>query len=138
MTTHADASARTDPHAAVRALVVDDNHGAARMMALALEVMGAVVAIAHDGESAVAVAREFQPHITFMDLSMSGMDGREAARRIRAERQRCEVFLVAVSGWPRDDVEAMGGILDFDDYLPKPAALSQLREMLDQCMRRRH
>lgn len=134
MTARTGTAGHALPGAALHALVVDDNHGAARMMGLALETMGARVAVAHDGHSAITVAREFKPHVVFMDISMTGMDGRMAARRIRAERTCGEVFLVAVSGWSQPEIEAMGGIADFDRYLPKPAGLSQLREVLDLCV----
>ena len=43
-----------------------------------------VVAVAHDGEAAVAAAREHKPHVVLMDLRMPGMDGIAATAEVVA------------------------------------------------------
>src|ERR687883_1064202 len=54
-----------------------------------------VVAEAHDGEEAVALAREHEPDLAIMDVKMPRVDGIEAARRILDERPIPIVMLTA-------------------------------------------
>src|SRR5262249_29862301 len=51
-----------------RVLVVDDNIDAAEGMAMLLRVTGHEVQTAHNGPSALVVARVFQPEIVLLDL----------------------------------------------------------------------
>lgn len=71
----------------VRVLLVDD-HGLVRAgLASLLRSAGLdVVALASNGEEAIALAREHAPDIVLMDLSMPVLDGVEATRRIVEER----------------------------------------------------
>ncbi len=67
----------------MRVLIADD-HGVVRAgLASLLRSAGLeVVALAANGEEAVALAREHLPDIVLMDLSMPVLDGVEATRRI--------------------------------------------------------
>jgi two-component system, NarL family, nitrate/nitrite response regulator NarL len=71
--------------AAIRVLIADDH----RLFAEALEVILAgddrisVVGHASDGAEAVKLARDLDPDVVLMDISMPVMDGIEAAQAIR-------------------------------------------------------
>jgi len=60
-----------------------------------------VVAEAHDGEEAVALARDLEPDFVIMDVKMPRLDGIEAARRILAERQ---VPIVMLTAYGQDEI----------------------------------
>jgi len=84
---------------ATRVLVVDD-HPLTREALVALlgahgfEVAGA----AADGAEAIALAREVQPDLVLLDLSMPGMDGLSALPRLREAAPSCEVVVLTASG----------------------------------------
>ncbi|MEP6702740.1 MAG: response regulator, partial [Betaproteobacteria bacterium] len=69
----------------LRILVVDDNTDAAESLNMLLSVFGHDVQIAHDGPSALTIARSHIPEVVFLDIGLPGMDGYEVARRMRNE-----------------------------------------------------
>ena len=72
-----------DKRAECRVLIAEDNPDAAEMMRVMLTFKGHDVRVASNGLQAVAIAEQFDPHIGFLDIGMPGIDGYEAARRIR-------------------------------------------------------
>jgi anti-sigma regulatory factor (Ser/Thr protein kinase) len=54
----------------LRLLVVDDNRTAAESLALVLRLHGHEVRVAHDGQTALELARSQRPHVAFLDLGM--------------------------------------------------------------------
>ena len=80
-----------------RILVVDDNEDCRTALRTFLEASGFLVAEAADGEEAVERARETDPDLILLDIMMPGVDGLEAARRIRRASDVDGVMIVAIS-----------------------------------------
>jgi DNA-binding NarL/FixJ family response regulator len=80
----------------IRVLLADDHDVVRRGLTALLDGAGGftVVAAASDGEEAVALAAEHQPDVVLMDLSMPGVDGIEATRRLLAERPDTRVVVL--------------------------------------------
>ncbi len=90
---------------AVRVLVVDDTEHVRSVVADMLRLDGFdVVGTAPDGEAALLLAAETDPHVVVMDLMMPGIDGIEATRRLRAARPGQQVVLY--TAYLDADVEA--------------------------------
>jgi DNA-binding NarL/FixJ family response regulator len=110
----------------IRVLVVDDHAvvraGLEQLLATVpdVELAGA----AADGERAVALARETAPDVVLMDLEMPGVDGREATRRILAERPDTRIVVLTSFA----DRERILGALDAGatGYLLKDADPAEL------------
>ena len=78
-------------------LVVDDNIDSAEMLSALLAASGYEVAIAHDGPSAIEIARGFKPDVALLDIGLPIMDGYELAGHLRGEH--AALVLVAVTGY---------------------------------------
>lgn len=86
----------------VRILLVDDNDDFLRQAARFLA--GApgcrVEAFAASGEEAVEIEKRIAPDLVLMDLMMPGIDGFEAARRIRARDGAARVVIMTLDASP--------------------------------------
>jgi CheY-like chemotaxis protein len=91
-------------HSTARVLTVEDDPIVRADLRLILEDAGFdVCPDARDGAEAVSLARELRPDLILIDLSLPGMNGVEATRRILGER---DVPIVALTG------HATGGLVE--------------------------
>jgi PAS domain S-box-containing protein len=113
-----------------RVLVVDDNADAAESMSALLQLLGHEARVAHDGQQAIEIAREFEPELILMDIGMPGMDGLEATSRIRALPLDKQPVVIAVSGWNQDSAAAESRKAGIDRHIVKPIDLDGLVKAL--------
>ena len=118
------AAAPHHPAHARKILVVDDNVDAADSLEALLSIEGFTVAVAYDGEAALAAVRNDPPVIVLMDIGMPRMDGYEAARRIREET--AGIRLIALTGWGQDLDRRKAEAAGFNAHFVKPVDLEQL------------
>lgn len=113
-----------------RVLVIEDNIDAAESLSEVLEFYGHEVAMAHDGPSGIARARDFNPEIVLCDLGLPGMDGFEVARTFRGDPALRHVYLVAVSGYALPADLRRSAESGFDRHVAKPLPVETLEELM--------
>ena len=113
-----------------RILIVEDNEDAGETLRLVLESLGHEVQLARDGESAVAAAATFRPSVVLMDIGLPGMNGYEAARKIRAASLGRKVLIVALTGWSQAADLEQSHAAGIDRHLTKPVDFEALKRIL--------
>lgn len=112
-------------------LCVEDNPYGRVVMNTILRELGHRVDFVESGEAAVqAVVRDGYDAV-LMDVMLSGIDGLEATRRIRALPGRTgQIPVIGISGRTEADDEAAAHAAGMNFYLTKPVSPSRLAEAL--------
>lgn len=77
------------------AVVVEDDADVRHMLAEALEAAGFSTISVGNGIDGVRAVEAYQPLVTTLDVNLPGIDGFEAARRVRA---RSDTYIVMLTG----------------------------------------
>ena len=120
-------------HDPVRVLVVDDEVALVDLVRRYLEREGYEVHAAHDGTTALDLARLLAPDVVVLDLMLPGVDGLEVARRIRTFSDAYVVMLTART----EEVDRIVGLsVGADDYVTKPFSPRELVARIQAMLRR--
>jgi CheY-like chemotaxis protein len=115
--------------------VADDDADGVETLAILLRADGHDVRVARDGPTTLGVAREFRPHVLFLDLGMPGMDGYETAGELRRMDGLESTLLVALTGYSRELDRQRAYEAGFDVFLVKPTSPKLLSEVARQSRR---
>jgi CheY-like chemotaxis protein len=107
-------------------LIVEDNELNRDMLRRRLERRGFDVAVAGDGEAAVAAVREQRPDLVLMDMSLPEVDGWEATRRLKADEETRAIPVVALTAHAMHDDRERALAAGCDDYATKPVDFDAL------------
>jgi Fe-S oxidoreductase/CheY-like chemotaxis protein len=92
--------AAKEPLAGRKILVVDDEEDVRTFLITVFEDAGAEVISAADGDTAITMAREHQPDLISLDLSMPGKDGVDTFVELRKTAETQEIPVCVVTGHP--------------------------------------
>jgi len=130
----AGGGAGAPPPAAARALHVlcaEDNPYGRVIMNTILGELGHRADFVSSGEAAIEAAARGGYDAVLMDVTLSGIDGLEATRRIRAlPGEAGRVPVIGVSGRARSDDEDAARAAGMNAYLVKPVSPRKLAEVL--------
>jgi hemerythrin-like metal-binding protein len=107
-------------HAGTRVLLVDDDEVNREVGELLLSSVGLVADVAADGAAAVEMAARNRYALVLMDMQMPGIDGPEAARRLRFVPGYATVPIVALTGNDSHEDRARCLAAGMNDFLGKP------------------
>jgi two-component system cell cycle response regulator DivK len=117
-------------------LVVDDYQDAREMYAEYLAYSGFRVAEATNGVEALEKAFELLPDVILMDLSLPGMDGWAATRRLKTDERTRRIPVVALTGHALAGASESARQAGCDAFVTKPCLpdelVVQVRRMLDR------
>jgi CheY-like chemotaxis protein len=117
-------------------LLVEDNEMNRDMLSRRLVRRGYEVVIALDGEEGLAKAQSEKPALVLMDMSLPGIDGWEATRRLKAapETQRIPVIALTAHAMSGDREKAIA--VGCDDFDTKPVDLDRLLAKIETLLAR--
>ncbi|MEN3293259.1 MAG: hypothetical protein V7642_2512 [Burkholderiales bacterium] len=106
--------------------MVDDSPADLSLLAPALQAQGFDVAVAHDGEDILSRARLLKPDLILLDVSMPGMNGFEACRRLKSIRELRDIPIILMTAGSRN----IDKLADFEtsgiDYVSKPIRVEEV------------
>jgi two-component system phosphate regulon response regulator PhoB len=119
-----------------KALVVEDEHDFASIVALNLKRAGFDAVVARSGEVALIEARRLRPDIVLLDLNLPDVPGTEVCRRLKSDpaTRGTPVIMVTARGEEIDRV--VGFELGADDYVVKPVSMRELVLRVNAVLRR--
>jgi signal transduction histidine kinase/DNA-binding response OmpR family regulator len=116
-----------------RILVVDDLETARKLLVKFFQPLGFDLREATNGQEALEIWEEWQPHLIWMDMRMPIMDGREATRRIKAQARagnRSVPIIIALTASAfEEDREAILAA-GCDDFVRKPSREHEIFDAL--------
>lgn len=117
-----------------RILLVEDNEMNREMLSRRLLRKGYEVEIAVDGLQGVEMAGAQRPQLILMDLSLPGIDGWEATRRIKASPATRAIPVIALTAHAMSDDRAKALAAGCDDFDTKPVDLARLLDKMESLL----
>ena len=114
-----------------KVLVVDDDMRNVFALTSALEEKGLELRVASNGQECLeALEKEPDVDLVLMDIMMPVMDGYEAMRRIRAQKQFAKLPIITLTAKAMKGDRATCIEAGASDYLSKPVDIAKLQSML--------
>lgn len=107
-------------------LLVEDNELNRDMLSRRLTRRGYTVVAAEDGEQGLELARSERPDLILMDMSLPGIDGWEATRRLRADPELAGARVIALTAHAMAGDRERAIEAGCDDYDTKPVEMERL------------
>ncbi len=119
-----------------RILIVEDQDDNRMLLRDLLGVAGFEILEAVNGAEGVEAAKRELPDLILMDVEMPEMDGYEATRRIKDDRDTALIPVIVVTSYALSGDEEKARSAGCDDYVTKPfsprALLATIRDRLDR------
>ena len=101
-------------------LIVDDNAANLKLARVLLSSDGYDVRTASSAEEAMSILRGFKPKLILMDLQLPGIDGLELTRRLKADPNRRNIIVLALTAYAMKGDDEKAFAAGCDGYITKP------------------
>jgi len=113
-----------------RIVIVEDSTDSRELLCEFLSMEGFECHAAENGVAGLALIEKVRPAVATLDVGLPGMDGFELARRLRANPDDADIFLIALTGYGQLADRAAGKRAGFDEHLVKPVNVDELLRLL--------
>lgn len=132
-----DHAVSIEPGQNYRILIAEDNSTNRLLLGKILIRLGFEVREAENGQIAIALWQQWQPHLIFMDMQMPIIDGYEATRQIRIREQELnqmqtptKIIALTASAFTEQREESLSA--GCDDFVSKPFQWAEILETISQ------
>jgi two-component system cell cycle response regulator DivK len=115
-------------------LVVDDEPEERTIFASYLQFVGGTTVEANNGEEALDFAREVQPDLILLDITMPVLDGWGTMEELQRSPETANIPVIAVTAHQLDAHQLEGA--GFCGYLEKPISPHRVLEEVERCVGR--
>ncbi len=119
-----------------RILVVDDDELVRLTIRKWLEREGYDVIAAEDGKSGLKAARQCEPDLILLDITMPRMNGFEVLQRLGKREETMCIPVIMVTGVDTEEAHNEAMYQYADSYLVKPVPREELRERVASTLKR--
>jgi adenylate cyclase len=110
----------------VKVLVAEDDPHMRKLASDVLSTIGVDVITAHDGPSALQIARAQLPDLVVLDIDMPGMNGFEVCATLKSNAETAQIPVLMLTAKTGVDERVYGLEVGADDYLSKPYSPREL------------
>ncbi len=107
-------------------LIVDDEPNIVISLEFLMKKEGFEVAVAVDGEEAIAKVDSFRPDLVLLDVMMPKKSGFEVCEALRADPAKAGLLVVMLTAKGRETEVAKGLAIGADAYVTKPFSTKDL------------
>lgn len=107
-------------------LIVDDEPNIVISLEFLMKKEGFEVAVASDGEEALAKVASFDPDLILLDVMMPRKSGFEVCESLRSNPKHGGLLIVMLTAKGRDTEVAKGMAIGADAYVTKPFSTKEL------------
>jgi DNA-binding response OmpR family regulator len=115
-----------DQEMSKKILIVDDEPNIVISLEFLMKKEGFSIAVASDGEEALAKAASFEPDLILLDVMMPKKSGFEVCEALRADPSKAGLLIVMLTAKGRDTEVAKGLAIGADAYVTKPFSTKDL------------
>lgn len=109
-------------------LIVDDNEDILSMFKVMLEYKGYKVSVRVNSNNIKEVIKDVQPNIIIMDMLLSGSDGCEICKELKAEPLLALIPVIMISAHPQAKTQCLQAGADF--FIEKPFEMNDFLQTL--------
>ena len=111
-------------------LIVDDEPNIVISLEFLMKKEGFEIAVANDGEEALAKVASFAPDLILLDVMMPKKSGFEVCEALRADPANANLQIVMLTAKGRDTEVAKGLAIGANAYVTKPFSTKELVAMV--------
>ncbi len=118
-------------------LIIDDDISVAESLACLLERMGFQPSWTTHGETGVAFAESEHPDLIILDLCLPDIDGLAVCQRLADGPHTCDIPIIVVSGWDREEIVRLVRTAGAMYFLRKPYDPRALVVLIEYALRQK-